>query len=220
MKVKFSSPMTVTLSPPPFLFQQAIELTLLTVEHNIPTTSAEHASSSPRRRPDMSTFLSTVSNIDTSAPPAPGDLPHQNAHATPHPSEMAAAYRLLANALEIMRVDRGGDGATGREAERGGGSVGGDTELLDTLIEALMRGADDPPRELEGVPDAFLAELDRVPKTKLKEGEKCPICGIDFLDGGCPHPISCSHSEVVAVRLLVHYADARDITFSQTSTRS
>lgn len=108
---------------------------------------------------------------------------------------MAAAHRLLVNAFEIMRADRvggggggGGSDALGVGAGSGGGGVGADggVELLDTLIEALQRAADDPPRELKGVPDAFLADLDRVPKEKLKKDEKCPICGIEFLDGEFP----------------------------------
>jgi len=58
-------------------------------------------------------------------------------------------------------------------------------DLLTTLVESLMRSADDPPREIEGVPDSFLDELERVPKAKLKQSDCCPICGNSFLEGKC-----------------------------------
>jgi hypothetical protein len=60
---------------------------------------------------------------------------------------------------------------------------GGDNEQLRGMIEALETTAGQPPKEREGVPDSFLADLDRVPKSKLKKGDKCPICSEPFLDG-------------------------------------
>ena len=51
------------------------------------------------------------------------------------------------------------------------------------MYASLMEAAEDPPREVEGVPDSFLAELERIPKKSLKAGEACPICSNDFLDG-------------------------------------
>lgn len=54
--------------------------------------------------------------------------------------------------------------------------------LLERLVEELIQNAEDPPREVKGVSDEFLAQLDRVPKTSLKDKD-CPICGNPFLDG-------------------------------------
>jgi hypothetical protein len=55
-------------------------------------------------------------------------------------------------------------------------------ELLSRMVEELMQESEDPPREVKGVSDEFLAQLDRVPKASLKDKD-CPICGNPFLDG-------------------------------------
>lgn len=39
---------------------------------------------------------------------------------------------------------------------------------------------------MDGVPDGFLDTLDRVPKSKLKAEDECPICGERFLDDQFP----------------------------------
>lgn len=83
---------------------------------------------------------------------------------------MAAAFRLLANAYEMMH---------GRPSEENGS----DNDLLGNMIEYLRQNADDPPTELKGVPDSFLDELDRVPNKSLKPGDTCPICVNPFLEG-------------------------------------
>lgn len=83
---------------------------------------------------------------------------------------MAAAYRLLANAFEMMR---------GRPADE----RGGENELLANMIEVLRQNADDPPAELKGCPDSFLDELERVPNKALKATDSCPICVNPFLEG-------------------------------------
>lgn len=85
---------------------------------------------------------------------------------------MAAAFRLLANAFEMMR------GRTPEEHDHSG-----DNDLLANMIEVLRQNADDPPAELKGVPNSFLDELERVPKKSLKEGDTCPICVNPFLEG-------------------------------------
>lgn len=59
--------------------------------------------------------------------------------------------------------------------------------LLGQMVDLLMRYADAPPRELQGVPDSFVDELERFPKEKLKRDMDCPICGQPFLDD--PHPL-------------------------------
>lgn len=80
---------------------------------------------------------------------------------------------------------RGGNAAS--ESATTGLASGQDStnDLLAALVESLMRSADDPPREVQGVPDSFLDELERVPRAKLKETDNCPICGNPFLDGEC-----------------------------------
>lgn len=55
-------------------------------------------------------------------------------------------------------------------------------QLLARMVEELMQESENPPREVKGVSDEFLAQLDRVPKTSLKDKD-CPICGNPFLDG-------------------------------------
>jgi hypothetical protein len=84
---------------------------------------------------------------------------------------MSAAFRLLANAFEMMR---------GRPADDQGS---GENDLLANMIEVLRQNADDPPTELKGVPDSFLDELERVPKKSLKPTDTCPICVNPFLEG-------------------------------------
>ncbi|KAL6712247.1 hypothetical protein ACN47E_000124 [Coniothyrium glycines] len=138
------------------------------VEHNISTK--DDKSHPPPRRPDLSTFFSQLELVDTSDPQA-----HTNTHALPQPENMAAAFRLLANAFEMMR---------GRPADEGSGS--GDGDLLANMIEVLRQNADDPPAELKGVPDSFLDELERVPNKALKAGDTCPICVNPFLEDEYP----------------------------------
>jgi hypothetical protein len=84
---------------------------------------------------------------------------------------MSAAFRLLANAFEMMR---------GRSADD---EAGGENELLVNMIDVLRQNADDPPSELKGVPDSFLDELERVDKKSLKPSDTCPICVNPFLEG-------------------------------------
>ncbi len=83
---------------------------------------------------------------------------------------MAAAFRLLANAFEMMR---------GRPADE----ESSDSDLLSNMISYLRQNADDPPTELKGVPDSFLDELERVDKSKLSATDTCPICVNPFLEG-------------------------------------
>jgi len=40
---------------------------------------------------------------------------------------------------------------------------------------------------VEGVPQSYLDELERVPKKQLKKDDNCPICGENFLDD--PYPL-------------------------------
>ncbi|KAF2274740.1 uncharacterized protein EI97DRAFT_451532 [Westerdykella ornata] len=138
-------------------------------EHNI---AKEEKPEHPPRRPDLSTFFSTLELVDTSDPQA-----HHNVHALPEPENVAAAFRLLANAFELMRgrapEDQSREGAAGND-------------LLANMIEILRQNADDPPQEVKGVPNSFLDELERVPKKALKKDDTCPICVNPFLDDEYP----------------------------------
>ncbi|KAK3717378.1 hypothetical protein LTR37_005767 [Vermiconidia calcicola] len=136
------------------------------VEHNIPTNQQNQAP--PRRRPDLSTFFSTLDHIDTSGTRQP-----HNAHAQPMPRDISAAFRNLANAFEMMR---GGD-----EASNSG--QGGVDDLLGNLVQSLIESAEHPPSEVQGVSDEFIEQLERVPKKSLKEDMSCPICSNPFLEG-------------------------------------
>jgi hypothetical protein len=142
------------------------------VEHNLDTKGQK--TEPPPRRPDLSTFFSTLELVDTSDPQA-----HHNAHATPQPENVAAAFRLLANAFEMMR---------GRAPEDQTHAHDQGNELLANMIEVLRQNADDPPTEVKGVPNSFLDELERVPKKALKKDDTCPICVNPFLDGTCEIP--------------------------------
>ncbi|MCJ1351038.1 MAG: hypothetical protein MMC33_001020 [Icmadophila ericetorum] len=128
------------------------------VEHNIAST----AKSSSSRRPDLSTFFSNLELVDTSHT--------RNAHAVPIPADVSAVFGNLADAFERMRQD----------------NDGGDSGLLESLVEILRGDAEMPPREVKGVSDEFLAELHRVPKKSLKKEDTCPICNNPFLEDRYP----------------------------------
>jgi hypothetical protein len=111
-----------------------------TVEHN--TTDPSAATQAPRRRrPDLSTFFATLSEI------TPG--PEHRPHAVPVPGDVSAAFYSLAEAFEVMR----------REAadlqERHGDQGEGAEDLLTRMIQTLLSDADTPPREVEGVSEEF-----------------------------------------------------------------
>lgn len=102
---------------------------LAPVEHNVPkpsTTEPAH----PPRRPDLSTFFSTLQHVDTT------DV--SNGNALPVPGDVSAAFRTLAEAFERMRPDRSGEGP------------------LDGMIELLVANSQAPPKEVKGVSQGFL----------------------------------------------------------------
>jgi hypothetical protein len=141
---------------------------MVAVEHNIPTTNNDKPAHPPRR-PDLSTFFSTLELVDTSDADA-----HHNVHAQPQPENVAAVHRVLANAFAMMR---------GRAPDDEGSTEDEGDALLSNMIEMLQQNADNPPMELKGVPNSFLDELERVPKKSLKPTDACPICRNSFLDG-------------------------------------
>ena len=59
----------------------------------------------------------------------------------------------------------------------------GSGDALDSLIESLQADAEHPPKEVKGVSQDFLDELERVPRKVLKKEMDCPICGNGFLEG-------------------------------------
>lgn len=132
------------------------------VEHSIPAEQKEQ----PRRRPDLSTFFTTLDLVDTT-----GSRQPQNAHALPLPRDISAAFRNLANAFSMMQSGS----STPYEQ--------GHNDLLEQLVESLMQSAEHPPTEVQGVSDEFIEQLERVPKKALKQDQSCPICSNPFLEG-------------------------------------
>lgn len=51
------------------------------------------------------------------------------------------------------------------------------------MLEQIQAMIENPPKEINGVPDSFLDELERVPKKDLKKDDECAICRVPFLDG-------------------------------------
>jgi Ring finger domain len=149
-------------------------LTLTSCYHSLSDSdrTAEHAVDPPTnpterpRRPDLSTFFSTLSQIT----PDPS-VPRTREHAVPIPNEVSAAFRNLADAFGLMRQDNDVTGS----------------DLLGSLIDSLLSSAERPPREVEGVDEEYIAGLERVNPKKVKKDDDCPICGNAFSDD--PHPL-------------------------------
>ena len=59
--------------------------------------------------------------------------------------------------------------------------------LLASLITSLRDLAEEPPREVEGVSEEYIAGLERVPIKKVPRSADCPICGNPFRED--PHPL-------------------------------
>ncbi|EEA28412.1 hypothetical protein TMatcc_003257 [Talaromyces marneffei ATCC 18224] len=149
------------------------------VEHNTDDLSSTTPQTHPRR-PDLSTFFATLSEIT----PNPSET-RTREYAVPVPGDVSAAFRSLAEAFEYIRREHDvGDAGAGAGE---GGEHGHDSALIDQMIEALLQGADMPPREVEGVNEEFCATLDRIPRSSLKESQSCPICSNPFLDD--PYPL-------------------------------
>lgn len=111
------------------------------VEHNTADPSIPQQPTR-RRRPDLSTFFSTLSQISP-------DEHRSRPHAVPVPRDVSAAFYSLAEALEVMRREsEGGAAATAGEGEDG-------DDLLSQMIQTLLREADTPPKEVEGVSEEF-----------------------------------------------------------------
>ncbi|KAJ5669634.1 hypothetical protein N7462_010704 [Penicillium macrosclerotiorum] len=147
------------------------------IEHNTTDPAAE-TRSQRRRRPDLSTFFATLSEI------TPG--PDHRPHAVPVPGDVSAAFYSLAEAFEVMRRDaRAAVAPEGEEGHNGDDNTTSD-ELLTRMIQTLLSDADTPPREVEGVSEEFCDMLDRVPKSALSPSQTCPICNNPFLEDQYP----------------------------------
>ncbi|KMP01233.1 hypothetical protein CIHG_01522 [Coccidioides immitis H538.4] len=166
-------------------------MTSYEVEHSTtPDTNTRSTSESrpnPRhRRPDLSTFFATLNEISHD-PSEPRTRPY----AVPVPGDVSAAFRSLAEALDVIRreTESGGDAPLpvydGREPE--GLAEGADGGLIGQMIRTLLQDAEAPPREVEGVSEVFVDALDRVPASSLKPSQSCPICNNSFLDD--PYPL-------------------------------
>ncbi|EER23746.1 hypothetical protein CPC735_051160 [Coccidioides posadasii C735 delta SOWgp] len=130
------------------------------VEHSTtPDTNTRSTSESrpnPRhRRPDLSTFFATLNEISHN-PSEPRTRPY----AVPVPGDVSAAFRSLAEALDVIRreTESGGDAPLpvydGREPE--GLAEGADGGLIGQMIRTLLQDAEAPPREVEGVSEVFV----------------------------------------------------------------
>lgn len=141
------------------------------MEHGI--NSKDEDKTEPRRRPDLSTFFSTLESVDTS-----GSRQPHNAHSLPLPQDVSAAFRTLANAFEMMRTDGGNTTSSDN-----------DSTLIGQLIQTLIESSEHPPSQVEGVSDEFIAQLERVPRTLLDKNPdwSCPICSNPFLED--KHPL-------------------------------
>ncbi|PLB55524.1 hypothetical protein P170DRAFT_43161 [Aspergillus steynii IBT 23096] len=150
------------------------------VEHNT-TDPSTSASSARRRRPDLSTFFATLSEI------SPDETGRSRPHAVPVPHDVSAAFYSLAEAFEVMRREGPGAAESGEGAEAGtetGTGTGGD--LLTQMIQSLLSEAEMPPKEVEGASEEFCDVLDRVPRKSLKPDQTCPICNNPFLEDQYP----------------------------------
>ncbi|KAH7629735.1 hypothetical protein B0T09DRAFT_340043 [Sordaria sp. MPI-SDFR-AT-0083] len=134
------------------------------VEHNI-----KPSSSGPRRRKvDMSTFTSHLSNINPeSSTSSSSHQHHNNPHATANPVDLAALYRLVQDQMGVLASSA---------------PTPENRSFLESLVDTLQEDVLHPPTKIEGVSQEFLDGLDRVDRKKLKEDEQCPICAERYLD--------------------------------------
>ncbi|KAG5294233.1 RING superfamily domain-containing protein [Histoplasma ohiense] len=141
------------------------------------------------RRPDLSSFFATLQEIT----PNPSEI-RTRPYAVPVPGDISAAYRSLAEALNVMRHQTGDNGFPVHDGrDEGLGDVAenedatGGVGLLSSMIGLLLREAEMPPREVEGVGESFCDALERISTSSLKPSQACPICSNPFLDD--PYPL-------------------------------
>lgn len=115
----------------------------------------------------MSSFFNQLSQITTSGT----STPHNNIHSTPTPVAIAAAEDLLRSQFASIHADS--DNPRHQA-------------FLESLIASTTEAIDNPPKTVEGVPQSYLDELERVDKRTLKKTDACPICNEAFLDDEYP----------------------------------
>lgn len=152
------------------LRKQAIISSLFSKTVVLITALAEHAQDDPNtqsqsRRPDLSSLYTLISEI------TPDPSQRNRPDAVPVPGDISAAFRHLADALRTMQRDHDST----------------ETDLLQSMIEQLLSTADAPPKEVKGVDEDYIGQLERVPIAKVKSDADCPICGNAFKED--PHPL-------------------------------
>jgi hypothetical protein len=130
------------------------------VEHGINLDEKKRKS----RRPDMSTFFTKISEIDTS------DKPTNNIHATASPVDLRETYLLAADGLQQIMASAVNEGHS---------------DFLEEMIENLHSSAEKA-EPIKGVSQNYIDGLDRVPKKSLTKKDMCPICAEKFLDDDYP----------------------------------
>ncbi|KAI5288903.1 hypothetical protein KEM54_004699, partial [Ascosphaera aggregata] len=154
-------------------------LILSIVEHSTDTSAA--TPSHPRsRRPDLSSFFARLNEI---AIPEDRTRPH----AVPVPGDVSATYRTLADAFNVMRHAHDGPEVPVHDGSEPPVDGSGHAGLISQMIALLLERAEEPPREVRGVSEAFCDTLERVPKARLTKDQSCPICNEPFLDN--PYPL-------------------------------
>ena len=119
----------------------------------------------------MSSFFNQLSQIETTTADT-AEHTHNNQHAVPTPADVAAAGRLLQSQIESLRATA---------------PTTGNADFLDGLRQQIESVIQDPPKQVEGVPQSYVDALDRVAKRDLKKTDTCPICAENFLDD--PYPL-------------------------------
>lgn len=130
----------------------------------------EHARDEPQsgrtRRPDMSSLYSLIAEITPEVPER-----RTREHAVPVPGDVSAAFRQFADALQTMQRD----------------NENTDNDVLQNMIANLLSTAEQPPTEVKGVDEEYIAKLERILIKKVKQDADCPICGNEFRED--PYPL-------------------------------
>ena len=119
-----------------------------------------------------------------------------NTHLSAIPGNVQASLALLADGLLHMMPPASTTPQTTQ------GPTATQEELLESMLHTLRTLASNPPDKLQGAPDSWFDNLERVPKEMLQRrkevrargGENkladantaCPICGFEFLDDEYP----------------------------------
>ena len=101
----------------------------------------------------MASFYSALSAVDTSTT--------NNPHAVPTPGEVSAVYRILAEAVNIIRRDVSGDPTRSNDVGDGGADPGTasapwNSNSMDRVWESLLQEVENPPRIVKGCSQDFL----------------------------------------------------------------